>query len=74
MVLHGSVHIRSETYEDDYKARDILIMSPGKSYIISPLEENLVLTLSFDKHFLHETIGNNYQIFCDSREGSSEGL
>ncbi|MBB5265918.1 beta-xylosidase/AraC-like DNA-binding protein [Catenibacillus scindens] len=68
MVLHGSIHIRSETYEDNYEARDLLILNPGKSYIISPLEENLVLSLAFEKHFIHEVIGNNHQIFCDSRE------
>ena len=52
MVLHGSIHIRSETYEDNYEARDLLILNPGKSYIISPLEENLVLSLAFEKHFI----------------------
>ena len=68
MVLAGSLHIHGETFDNDYEIRDILIMSPGKNYLISPASDNLVLTLALERHFVHEQLGTSNQIFCDSQE------
>lgn len=68
MVLAGSLHIHWETFDNDYEIRDILIMSPGKNYLISPASDNLVLTLALERHFVHEQLGTSNQIFCDSQE------
>ena len=68
MVLSGSLHIHSETFGSDYATRDIIILHPGKSYHISPVTDNLVLTLNLEKYFVSEQLGSSCEIFCDSRE------
>lgn len=68
MILQGSLHIHGETFGNDYETRDIIIMLPGKNYLVSPLQDNLVLTLVLERHFVREQLGSSYQIFCDSKE------
>lgn len=68
MILHGSLRIHGEAFDNIYNIRDILILLPGKNYHISHSQDNLVVTLTLERHFIHEYLGNNNQIFCDSKE------
>lgn len=68
MVLQGSVQIQNENYGHEYTTRDIVVLLPGRNYHVIPAPDNLALILGLERNFIHEQLGNNNQILCDSRE------
>ena len=68
MVLQGSVQIQNENYGHEYTTRDIVVLLPGRNYHVIPAPDDLALILGLERNFIHEQLGNNNQILCDSRE------
>lgn len=68
MILQGTLQIKTDIGGHEYGIRDVLVMTPGKTYHIVPSSENLVLFLTLDRTFINEHFGANVQILCDSKE------